>query len=143
MKLIRIEQNCVEVTWPYAKDFIKKALDISRGERDLDDIYLSLLHGQMQLWVLTSEEDGIFGACISQVVDYPKYKVFMVPWAGTKPHTIKKWYSYIFGEDSPLEKFAKEQGARRLEHPVRDGWLKFTKQHNFEKYYTTIVKDIK
>ena len=47
MKLIRIEQDYVEVTWPHAKDFIKKALDISRGERDLDDIYLSLLHNQM------------------------------------------------------------------------------------------------
>ena len=142
MKLIRIEQNCVEVTWPYVKEFLKKPLDMSRGERDLDNIYLCLLGGQMQLWVLGIEEEGICGACISQLIEYPNYKVLLVPWAGSKPHTIKKWYSYCLGADSPLEQYAKEQGAKRLEYPVRAGWLKYTKEHNFEKYYTTIVKDV-
>ena len=52
MKLIRIEQNCVEVTWPYVKHFIKKPVDRSMNERDIDDVYLSLLHNQMQLWGL-------------------------------------------------------------------------------------------
>ena len=79
MKLIRIEQNCVEVTWPYVKHFIKKPVDRSMNERDIDDVYLSLLHNQMQLWVLASEEEGILGACITQLIQYPKYKALSLP----------------------------------------------------------------
>jgi hypothetical protein len=44
MKLIRIEQNCIEVTWPYVKEFVQKPLDRSMGERDINDVYLSLIH---------------------------------------------------------------------------------------------------
>ena len=142
MKLIRIEQNCVEVTWPYVKHFIKKPLDRGMNERDIDDIYLSLLHNQMQLWVLASEEEGMLGACITQLIQYPKYKALSLPLVGTNPHTISKWYEYTMDDNSPLMQWGKEQGAVRLECYVRDGWLKYTKKFNFKKYYTTIVKEI-
>jgi len=143
MKLIRIEQNCVEVTWPYVKHFIKKPLDRGMNERDIDDIYLSLLHNQMQLWVLASEEEeGMLGACITQLIQYPKYRALSLPLVGTKPHTISKWYEYTMDDNSPLMPWGKEQGAVRLECYVRDGWLKYTKKFNFKKYYTTIVKEI-
>ena len=71
MKLIRIEQNCIEVTWPYVKEFVQKPLDRSMGERDINDVYLSLIHGQMQLWVAVENDEGILGVCLTQLIDYP------------------------------------------------------------------------
>ena len=75
MNLIKIETNCIEVTWPYIKDFIQKPLDRSMGERNIEDIYYSLIHGQQQLWVAADEEDGMFGICITQILEYPNFKL--------------------------------------------------------------------
>lgn len=142
MNLIKIETNCIEVTWPYVKDFIQKPLDRSMGERNIEDIYYSLIHGQQQLWVAVDEEDGMFGICITQILEYPNFKALSMPFIGTKPHTIKKWFDYGMGDDSPIIKWARELGIKRIEGYARDGWLKMTKKYNFKKYYTVITRDI-
>lgn len=142
MNLIKIETNCIEATWPYVKDFIQKPLDRSMGERNIEDIYYSLIHGQQQLWVAADEEDGMFGICITQILEYPNFKALSMPFIGTKPHTIKKWFDYGMGDDSPIIKWARELGIKRIEGYARDGWLKMTKKYNFKKYYTVITRDI-
>jgi hypothetical protein len=142
MNLIKIETNCIEVTWPYIKDFIQKPLDRSMGERNIEDIYYSLIHGQQQLWVAADEEDGMFGICITQILEYPNFKALSMPFIGTKPHTIKKWFDYGMGDNSPIIKWARELGIKRIEGYARDGWLKMTKKYNFKKYYTVITRDI-
>jgi hypothetical protein len=142
MELIKIETNCIEVTWPYVKDFIQKPLDISMGERNIEDIYYSLIHGQQQLWVGADDEDGIFGICITEILEYPNFKALSMPFIGTKPHTIKKWFDYGMGDDSPIIKWARELGIKRIEGYARDGWLRLTQKYNFKKYYTVITRDI-
>ena len=142
MKLIRIEQNCIEVTWPYVKEFVQKPLDRSMGERDINDVYLSLIHGQMQLWVAVENDEGILGVCITQLIDYPKYRSISLPLIGTKPHTLHRWFDYGMGDDSPIIQWGKQQGAKTVEGYARDGWLKFTEKYNFKKYYTMIVREI-
>ena len=142
MNLIKIETNCIEVTWPYVKDFIQKPLDRSMGERNIEDIYYSLIHGQQQLWVAADEEDGMFGICITQILEYPNFKALSMPFIGTKPHTIKKWFDYGMSDDSPIIKWARELGIKRIEGYARDGWLKMTKKYNFKKCYNVITRDI-
>jgi hypothetical protein len=142
MELIKIETNCIEVTWPYVKDFIQKPLDISMGERNIEDVYYSLIHGQQQLWVGADDEDGIFGICITEILEYPNFKALSLPFIGTKPHTIKKWFDYGMGDDSPIIKWARELGIKRIEGYARDGWLRLTQKYNFKKYYTVITRDI-
>ena len=142
MNIIRIQTNCIEVTWPYIKDFIQKPLDRSMGEKNIEDIYYSLIHGQQQLWVAVDEEDGMFGICITQILEYPNFKALSMPLIGTKPHTIKKWFDYGMCDNSPIIKWARELGIKRIEGYARDGWLKMTKKYNFKKYYTVITRDI-
>jgi len=142
MELIKIETNCIEVTWPYVKDFIQKPLDTSMGERNIEDVYYSLIHGQQQLWVGADNEDGIFGICITEILEYPNFKALSMPFIGTKPHTIKKWFDYGMGDDSPIIKWARELGIKRIEGYARDGWLRLTQKYNFKKYYTVITRDI-
>tara|TARA_R110000787_G_scaffold251579_1_gene357073 strand:+ start:391 stop:819 length:429 start_codon:yes stop_codon:yes gene_type:complete len=142
MDLIKIETNCIAVIWPYVKEFIQKPLDRSMGERHIEDIYYCLVHGQQQLWIAVDEEDGMFGVCITQILEYPNFKALAMPFIGTKPHTIKKWFDYGMGDDSPIIKWARELGIKRIEGYARDGWLKMTKKYNFKKYYTVITRDI-
>mgnify|MGYP003131989656 FL=1 len=142
MKLIKIEPNCVDATWPHVVEFIEKPLKRTQGEKDLNDVYQELLAGYLQLWVGADEEDGIFGICITQLITFPQYKTLAMPYIGTKPHTIHKWFDYGMSEDSPIIKFAREQGVKRLEGYARDGWLKFTPKYDFKKYTTVITREL-
>ena len=142
MELIQINSNAIEVTWPYVKDFVQKPLDKALGERDLEDVYNSLIHGQIVLWVATDKEDGIMGIMITQIVHYPQYKLLLLSLVGSKPHTINKWLDWSWQKGSPLLEYAKENNCKRIEAYIRSGWLKFLKKHGFKKYNTVVTKEV-
>jgi len=142
MELIKINSNAIEVTWPYVKDLIQKPIDRTLVERNIDDIYYSLIHKQLTLWVAVDKEDGIIGVLITQILFHPQYKVLALPLVGSKPHTINKWLDYSLQKDSPLLKYAKENNCKRIEGYIRSGWLKFLKKHGFKKYNTVVTKEV-
>ena len=116
MELIKINSNAIEVTWPYVKDLAQKTLDRSLGESNLQDVYNSLVHGQLILWI-----------------------IYLV---GSKPHTINKWLDWSWQKGSPLLEYAKENNCKRIEAYVRSGWLKFLKKHGFKKCNTVVTKEV-
>jgi hypothetical protein len=129
MELIKINSNAIEVTWPYVKDLVQKPLDRSLGERDLQDVYNSLVHSQLVLWIAVNKEDGILGVMITQLLFHPQYKVLALPLIGAKPHTINKWFLKSWEKDSPLLQYARENNCKRIEGYARDGWLKMIEKH--------------
>jgi hypothetical protein len=142
MELIQINSNAIEVTWPYVKDLVQKPLDRSLGERDLQDVYNSLVHSQLVLWIAVNKEDGILGVLITQLLFHPQYKVLALPLIGAKPHTINKWFLKSWEKDSPLLQYARENNCKRIEGYARDGWLKMIEKIGFKKYNTVVTKDV-
>jgi len=142
MELIQINSNAIEVTWPYVKDLVQKPLDRSLGERDLQDVYNSLVHSQLVLWIAVNKEDGILGVMITQLLFHPQYKVLALPLIGAKPHTINKWFLKSWEKDSPLLQYARENNCKRIEGYARDGWLKMIEKIGFKKYNTVVTKDV-
>ena len=142
MELIKINSNAIEVTWPYVKDLVKKPIDRTLGERNVEDIYYSLIHEQLTLWVAVDKEDGIIGVLITQLLFHPQYKVLALPLIGAKPHTINKWFLKSWEKDSPLLQYARENNCKRIEGYARDGWLKMIEKIGFKKYHTIITKDV-
>ena len=142
MELIKINSNAIEVTWPYVKDLVQKPIDRTLGERNVDDIYYSLIHEQLRLWVAVDKEDGIIGIMITQILFHPQYKVLALPLIGAKPHTINKWFFKSWEKDSPLLQYARENNCKRIEGYARDGWLKMIEKIGFKKYNTVVTKDV-
>ena len=142
MELIKINSNAIEVTWPYVKDFVQKPIDRTLGERNVEDIYYSLIHEQLTLWVAVDKEDGIIGVLITQLLFHPQYKVLALPLIGAKPHTINKWFLKSWEKDSPLLQYARENNCKRIEGYARDGWLKMIEKIGFKKYNTVVTKDV-
>ena len=142
MELIKINSNAIEVTWPYVKDLVKKPIDRTLGERNLDDIYYSLIHEQLTLWVAIDKEDGIIGILITQIIFYPQYNVLLLSLVGAKPHTINKWLYKSWKKDSPLLEYARKNNCKRIEGYARDGWLKMIEKIGFKKYNTIVTKDV-
>ena len=57
MKLIKIEQNCTKLTFPFVSHLLEKALEYTEGEYLLEDIYTELLNGNLTLWLGCSPEE--------------------------------------------------------------------------------------
>lgn len=142
MELIKINSNAIEATWPYVKDLVQKPLDRTLGERNLEDVYNSLIHGQTILWIAANKEEGIMGVMITQIVYHPQYKVLALPLIGAKPHTINKWFLKSWEKDSPLLQYARENNCKRIEGYARDGWLKMIEKIGFKKYNTVVTKEV-
>ena len=142
MELIKINSNAIEVTWPYVKDLVQKPIDRTLGERNVEDIYYSLIHEQLTLWVAADKEEGIIGVLITQILFHPQYKVLALPLIGAKPHTINKWFLKFWEKDSPLLQYARENNCKRIEGYARDGWLKMIEKIGFKKYNTVVTKDV-
>ena len=142
MELIQINSNAIEVTWPYVKDLVQKPIDRTLGERNVDDIYYSLIHEQLTLWVAVDKEDGIIGIMITQILFHPQYKVLALPLIGAKPHTINKWFFKSWEKDSPILQYARENNCKRIEGYARDGWFKLIQKIGFKKYNTVVTKEV-
>jgi len=142
MELIKINSNAIAITWPYVKDLVQKPIDRTLGERNVDDIYYSLIHEQLTLWVAVDKEDGIIGIMITQILFHPQYKVLALPLIGAKPHTINRWFFKSWEKDSPLLQYARENNCKRIEGYARDGWLKMIEKIGFKKYNTVVTKEV-
>ena len=142
IELLKINSNAIEVTWPYVKDLVQKPIDRTLGERNVDDIYYSLIHEQLTLWVAVDKEDGIIGIMITQILFHPQYKVLALPLIGAKPHTINKWLDWSWQRGTPLLEYAKENNCKRLVLYGRKGWLRVLNKINWKEGYTVMTKNI-
>ena len=143
MKLIKIEANDVEATWPYVKDLLQKPIDRNLGEYSLEDAKKWLVNDQWHLWVIVSETDGIVVAATTQFIDFPMERRLGIFLIGSKKNTMKHWLELAWKEDSPLFEFAKKNAVKRFQGCARDGWIKVSAKLGFKKYYTVLIKDIK
>lgn len=143
MKLIKIEQNCTEITFPYVSHLLEKAIEHSDGEYRIDDILSSLLDGSLTLWVGCSEEDKrIVFAGITAIVVYPRYSVLLITHVGAENNKFIKYIEETWDEDSELMKYIKLNNLKRVEILGRSGWLRALNKVGFKKSYTALTKDI-
>ena len=143
MKLIKIEQNCTHITFPYVSHLLKKALEYNDGEYLIEDIYSSLLDGRLTLWVGCSEEDKrIVFAGTTTIIEYPQYSVLEIVHIGAENNKFIRCIKDMWGKDSELMKYIKLNNLKRVEILGRSGWLKALNKVGFKKSYTALTKDI-
>ena len=143
MKLIKIEQNCTEITFPYVSHLLEKALEYNDGEYKIDDILSSLLEGSLTLWVGCSEEDKrIVFAWTTAIIKYPQYSVLQIVHIGSENTKFINYIKDMWNKDSELMKYIKLNNLKRVEILGRSGWLRALNKVGFKKSYTALTKDI-
>jgi hypothetical protein len=135
MYCVKFEAERVKEVWILVKDLIQKACDYSDGFADAEDFKKWLEQGTMQLWVAwDNEEKKVKCVCITEVKQYPKYKV-----CGCKITTgssFKQWVDFM---DYVME-WAKEEGCRKMEIHTRPGWEKVLKPKGFFKTHVQLER---
>ena len=135
MYCVKFEAEKVKEVWILVKDLIQKACDYSDGFADAEDFKKWLEQGTMQLWVAwDNEEKKVRCVCITEVKQYPKYKVCSCKI--TTGNSFKQWVDFM---DYVME-WAKEEGCRKMEIHTRPGWERILKPKGFFKTHVQLER---
>lgn len=122
--------------WPYAKEYIQKALVRTHADRDYDieDIRKRVAEGTYQLWLYI--DDGVKCAVITQILKYPKCKHLDICFVGSEEQTMIKWFDMAIRK---LLIYAREQNCSVFRGDGRAGWFKMLSKHGTVRRETTSI----
>ena len=136
MTLSLVSPKDIPYVWCEVKPLIEKALSYNSGEMDSFDVLHHLLTKVQMLWVGTNE-DKIFCAGTTEIINYPKKRVFRIVTFATKSgHDYELWKDFIY----TLEDAAKTCGCTLIEAWVRKGLARKLK---WDSEHSVITKTIK
>lgn len=131
-----IPANLCTRMWPFAEPYIKRALDHAAGEITPDDLLLSCLRREVQLWLVACE-DRIIGAATTEIVRYPRKKhCRVITIAGSH---FADWLVLIEGT---LAAWAAEQGCCAMEAHVRKGLVPKLTDIGYKHLHSVVHRNI-
>ena len=140
MIIYKVEARHIDIIWPYIEPLLRKPLERTLNEIELEDIKNWLKGEVQQLWLgIDEEKQEIVLAFTTQIHQYPRQRHLRIHLTGAKDHTIEDWVDDWI---EPVETFCKENGVRYIETCGRDGWTRVLKNKGYKKYYTVLVKEI-
>jgi len=127
MSLYVVPEEQVDELWPLLASFLKPSLDVA-GEIYLENLYDEVKQGYVLLWVGYSEELGIYGSAITQVIQHPKRKVFLIKYLGTKTGAMNPVLDTAM---SIFRRFATELECDVIQLYGRKGWVDVLKPYGY------------
>lgn len=119
-----IEPEQVPAEWGRAGPMIQRALDRFDYGESSDDVLLSLMRGERELWMC-----GDDAAVILQVCRLPQFQVLDIPlMAGDN---MDAWLPDLV---SQLTRYAKAIGCKYIDGFGRKGWTRKLQEFGFEPY---------
>lgn len=121
--------------------FFKESEKWTGGRSTVSDILQSLLAGNTQLWVVFAEESNhIYGHIITEIKQYPQFKMLVVQNCAMQPHLMQDVEDKMH---EIAESFAKDTGCAGIEFVGRPGWGKHVKKHGYDVQHVVYQKMFK
>jgi len=127
MSFYVVPEERVDELWPLLASFLKPALDVA-GEIYLENLYDEVKQEYVLLWVGYSEELGIYGSAITQVIQHPKRKVFLIKYLGAKTGAMNPVLDTTM---SMFRRFATELECDVIQLYGRKGWVDVLKPYGY------------
>tara|TARA_R110000751_G_scaffold281582_1_gene384188 strand:+ start:989 stop:1405 length:417 start_codon:yes stop_codon:yes gene_type:complete len=129
MKISLVPTEHIEFIWSKVQSYMERAAKYTYGRYTAEDIKSELLTKDQQLWI-AFEEDDIYGAYVTEIVQYPRLKTCVIHFLGGKQ--FKKW-GWLGLEI--LQKFAREHKCDVMESYGRPGWEKIWKNDGYKERF--------
>lgn len=122
--------------WPLARPHLLRAVDskVSTGEVQIEDVYLSVVSGNADLWLIY-KDTVVVAAFVTRVVHYERTPVLLVPYVGGDG--VSEWAGLI--EDVRAE--ARARGCKQVELLAREGWTKVYADLGLKRHWTMFRLD--
>jgi|TARA_B100000497_G_C7403238_1_gene255252 hypothetical protein len=111
------------------REYIENALAYSGDTHNFDDVMLGILLGNFQFWPTDNS------CMVTEIINYPRKKVFHVFLAGGSLNEIKAFHK-------PATEWAKAQGCSAMTLTGRPGWEKALASEGWEYQFTTLKREI-
>lgn len=130
-RAVKVPPERVREAWDKAREHIRRAVEgkTATGEVYLEDVYVRLLTGAADLWLIYAG-DSVVAAFVTQVVVYERTPVLLVPYVGGDD--LDGWDHLI--EDVMAE--ARSKGCRQVELLARKGWARVFSHLNPREHWT-------
>lgn len=132
-----VSSENVEGLWHLVAGFLQIAVDKAYGELTLADAKAACLSGDMQLWVVFTQEAAFLGAAVTQVVEYPQLRAMRIVLLGGKK--FDEWKALL---DATLAEAARKIGCNRMEAFGRTGFVRSLQGVGYVKLYTAIGRSL-
>ena len=130
LEISLVPNGHISATIPGLLPYLAKSEEWTRGRSKVDDLLRFLLNGQMQLWVVFSQEENrIFGHVITEVKTYPQCKMLVVQYCAGEENHMQYCEDEMY---NLLDRFAKDAGCSGIELIGRPGWGKHVKKRGYE-----------
>lgn len=134
-ELVNFRKEEVRKVWPLAKSFIEEACKTNDGF-SAEHILDFLEKGTMQLWMAVGEDNKVICVCVTEVRQYPNYRVCDL--RITTGQDYERWVDYM----DEICKWAKENDCKKMEVFARPGWERILKHKGFVKTHVQIEKKL-
>ncbi len=118
VEILRVPPSSIRAIWPRCESHIEAALELDGGcfySADLCDCCES---GAMQLWIAVQGEE-LLAAVVSLISDYPRKRVFSVPYVGGV--RLMDWLPEML---RVTEAWSKSVGCVAMAGALRRGWAR-------------------
>lgn len=129
MNISAILQTDVDSIWNHIHGYMEGAAKYTHGRYTVDDIKRCFINNpNQQLWI--AYDDKIYGAVITEVMQYPQMKSLTMHFTGGIE--LPKWKKEML---SVLQSFAKDTGCQTIESFGRTGWKKVFSKDGFNSKF--------
>jgi hypothetical protein len=125
-------QNVAHI-WGQVEPLLLKAILYDDFSYDGQNLLDGILKKDMQLWI--SWKDKVESAVLTQIIDYPKFKVCR--WFLAGGSKMKYWIDELTHQ---VETWAKQNNCKRIELVGRRGWMK--KLKDYEAKHIVMTKEL-
>jgi hypothetical protein len=139
MSLYVVEEPRIDELWPLLAPFLEPSLDVG-NEVYIDNLYEEVKRRQGLLWVGYSEELGIYGAAITEIIQYPRKKVFLIKYLGAKTGAMKPILDVAM---SVFRRFATELECDVVQLYGRKGWVNVLRPYGYTPVKYVCELDLK
>lgn len=123
--------------WPKAAPYLSQALMSGGADYyDMGDIRRFIEQGRMTLWVLIADDEGVHGAGVTEIVEYPKKRIASVVLFAADPDLRETWLPKL----ESVERWAWEMGCSAVKVPGRMGWK--TLLRDYRMAHVVLTKEL-
>jgi len=118
-----------DLVWNQISDYMEGAAKYTHGRFNLQDIKDGLYKNKWQLWI-AFDENKIYGAVITEVIQYPRLNALILHFTGGTQ--LKLWKDDML---FLLRRFASDNGCKTIESYGRIGWKKVFEKDGFKSKF--------
>ena len=124
--------------WEAVAPLLAKSVRVSWAEEGLADIYAKLQDGTYQLWVVSTEEEGVLAVAVTVVFLTPKGSVVEGVHLGGQE--LGRWFDDLI---RTIEEWSYQLGACETRIKGRKGWEKVFGRLGYSPSAVTMSKPIR